>query len=203
MREDPSSPDLNKFRSFTVPVILDSMGGGATWPQLARCVYFVISIDEPDTPFFLHMGNVQIPFLMLGLQGIIYQPVQPGMESFVSPKLWSELIEEIEHRDGFSVDFEYFWVPVELLNRARAASPFGEKSSEVVAQRGDVFRLRDPLFLEAWRAAQDGTDFVRYAALAMDNYGGDRLAAGLTYSPEETDSLRIWAIDEFAKAKIG
>lgn len=200
---DDSTSDSGQPPPTTVPVVTDSLTRGGSAPHLARCVYFTITADEPNSPWVLNTPNASIPFLMLGLQGIIYRPTRPDLEQFVSPDDWNELVTAVEQIDGFSVDFEYFWVPVALLDRARAFFPAAEESPNRLAVRGEVFRLGQRLFTEAWRAARDGTDFEGYAARVLDAFDGERLTAGLTYSPEETKSIQAWAIAQVAGAQIG
>ncbi|QEH36609.1 hypothetical protein OJF2_51930 [Aquisphaera giovannonii] len=198
-----TDPEEISQQQVTIPIVTDGIPRSGPGPRLARCVYFSITADEPNRPWFLGLPNVTIPFLMLGLQGIIFRSPLRQSGLFVTPDDWNELVTIIEQQDGFSVEFEYFWVPVSLLDRARGQYPPGDESPNGLAVRGEVFRLGHKLFLEAWRAARDGTDFVNYANRVLDYFDGDRLAAGLTYSPEETRSIQAWAIAQVAGSIIG
>jgi hypothetical protein len=200
---ESSNPGSGYPPPISVPVIADSLSRGGSAPLLARCVYFTITADEPSAPLILQTQSASIPFLLLGFQGIIYRPMRQNLEKFVTPDNWAELVVAVEQVDGISVDCEYFWVPVALLDQARAALPAAEESPKNLAVRGDLFRLGHRLFLEAWRAARDGTDFEGYAARVVDAFAGDRLAGGVTYSPEETKSIQAWAIAQVAGAVIG
>jgi hypothetical protein len=196
-------PEETSPQQITIPIVTDGVPRSGHSPLLARCVYFSITADEPRGSWVLHLPTAPIPFLMLGLQGIIHRPLPWRAGIFVSPEEWNEIVTAIEQMDGFSVDFEYSWVPVALLDRARGRYPAGDESPNGLAVRGEVFRLSHKLFLEAWRAARDGTDFEGYANRGLDAFDGDRLADGLTYSPEETRSIQAWAIAQVAGARIG
>lgn len=203
MDEYEPGPEGFNPQDITIPVVADGVPRSGPAPRLARCVYFSITADEPHGSWVLYLPTAPILFLMLGLQGIIHRPLPWRAGLFVTPDDWNELVTAIEQQNGFSVDFEYFWVPVALLDRARGHYPAGDESPNRLAVRGEVFRLGHKLFLEAWRAARDGTDFVGYANRVLDVFDGDRLAAGLTYSPEETRSVQAWAIAQVAGAVIG
>jgi hypothetical protein len=203
MDNSASDPNSGLPPLSTVPVVTDGLTRVGPQPHLARCVYFTIEANEPNSPWTLSAPNVIVPFLMLGLQGIVFRPVRPDREEFVSPDDWDDLVTTIEQIYGFSVDFEYFWIPVALLDRARLLSPASEESPNRLAARGEVYRIGPRLFTEAWRTARKGTDFQDYALRVLDGFDGDRLAAGLTYSPEETKSIQAWSITQVAGARIG
>lgn len=203
MDESVSDPEEGLPPPITVPVVTDSLPRDGPAPHLARCVYFTITADEPDLMGWLHLAGAHIPFLLIGLQGIIFRSALPGAGLFVFPDEWDELVTAVEQLDGFSVDFEYFWVPVDLLDRARSVYPVGDESPNMLAVRGEVFRLSRKLFSEAWRAARDGTAFDAYAARVLDTFDGERLTDGLTFSPKETRSIQAWAIAQVAGASIG
>lgn len=203
MDDYEDEPEDSSQRQITIPVVTDGVPRSGHAPLLARCVYFSITADEPNLPCLLDIQGYHIPFLLLGMEGIIVRPLLPGPELFVSPDDWDKIVNAIEQQHGFSVDVEYFWVPVALLDRARERFPAGDDSPNRLAVRGEVFRLSRKLFLEAWLAARDGTDFAGYAARVLDFFDGERLAAGLTYSPEETRSIQAWSIAQVAGARIG
>jgi hypothetical protein len=137
------------------------------------------------------------------MEGIIVYPLLGGPRIFQSPDDWSAIITAIEQLDGFSVEFEYFWMPVGLLDRARRLYPANDDSPNSNAVRGEVYRLSRKLFTEAWRAARDGTNFEEYAARALDNFDAEGPRNGLSYSPRETFSLQQWAVGQEANARIG
>jgi len=80
----------------SIPVIADSLPRGS-WNDLARCLYFTITAEDPGTDWFLRLGGfVNVPFLMLGLEGIIFRPIRPDAEEFTDPDLLDELIRVVE-----------------------------------------------------------------------------------------------------------
>jgi len=177
---------------LTVPVILDGLVREGPI-GLARCTYFSIAAEEPLPGWGLRFadGGV-IPFLLLGLQGILIQPAN-GEPEFTSPYLLDELIRLIERHQGLSVELEYLWLPDVLVERAWAASPAGRDPSVRRPPRGGVFRVGSTLFATAFQVARDGTDFSRLGFAAEERVG-DAEGSVLRYSPVETDAVRRWSL---------
>jgi hypothetical protein len=188
-----SSTETGARPAVSIPVIADSLPRGA-WNDLARCLYFTITAEDPGTNWFLQLGGfVTVPFLMLGLEGIVFRPIQPDAEEFTDPDLLDELIRVVEGLDGFTVETEYLWLPTALLDKAWLAGRTGEEVREDHPDRGTVFRVDSRLFTRAFRAARDGTDFGRFAAFALDQSVGEGPNAAVRYSPLETGAIRKWS----------
>lgn len=187
---------------LSIPVIVDSNSVAGSSPNLSRCVYFTMTTDEPELPVTMTTVDGTIPFVLLGLQGILHSPLPPDVGIFQYPSQWETLVTTIEKIEGFEVDFEYFWIPTELLDLARSVKPREEFQSSSKASRGDVFRLSRRLFVAAWQAARDGVDFDSYATQLLKEYSGDRLPLEIQYSPLETKSIGIWAIEQASAAQI-
>jgi hypothetical protein len=177
---------------ITIPVIADSLPREA-WNDLARCVYFTIIADDPSTMWGLSLdGLSSVPFLMLGLEGIIFRPVRPDESDFTSPQLLQELIDAVESLEGFSVETEYFWLPTKLLDAAFSAT-IAETPDRSSADRGSVFRVSHRLFTEALRAAREGTGLDHFSRVATDQIVGEVENSAIRYSPVETMAIREWS----------
>ncbi len=178
--------------SLTVPVILDGVVREGPI-GLARCTYFSTAAEEPLPGWELRFpeGSV-IPFLMLGLQGIIIQPANREPE-FTSPYLLDELIRLIEQHEGLSVELEYLRLPDVLVERAWAASTDGRETRVRRPPPGGLFRVGSTLFATAFHVAREGTDFSQLGFAAEERVG-EAEGSVLRYSPVETDAVRRWSL---------
>ncbi len=68
----------------SVPLILDGVVRDGP-VHLARCVYFSIVADEPGTDWLPRLQGADVPFLMLGLQGIIHRQAAAESEFIHRP----------------------------------------------------------------------------------------------------------------------
>jgi len=110
---------------------------------------------------------------VLGLTGVI---CGPGLRSpmFRSPDEITALFEEVEANAALSIEIEDLWLPVSWLSRGG------------VPERGDVFRLRLPLFQAAYRFRIE--DISQQEFLQTTEWTGS-----VSYSAEETEAFRAWA----------
>ena len=93
---------------------------------------------------------------------------------FRSPDEIAALFEEVEANPGLSIEIEDLWIPVSWLSRGREP------------ERGDVFRLRLPLFQTAYRFRIE--DISQQDFLHTTEWTGS-----VSYSAEETAAFRAWA----------
>jgi hypothetical protein len=99
---------------------------------------------------------------------------------FRSPDEISGLFDEVEANAGLSIEIEDLWIPVSWLSRGREP------------ERGDVFRLRLPLFQAAYR--------FRIQDISQEEFLQTEWTGSVSSSPEETDALRSWAQDRIDDA---
>lgn len=178
-----------KRKDYKVPVITDSVPGEVP-SDLVRCIYFYITADGPSTGWLLGLPQAELPFLMLGLQGIIYRPATAATE-FDSPALLSQLIKEVELQEGFTVETGCIWIPAGLLQRSKRLVADSE------AERGDVFRVDLSLFASAWGVAYENADVHRFIDDTNNIEVGQSVPEPLIYfSPVETNSISSWSIEQ-------
>lgn len=189
---DTWSPQ-GKPAEATIPVILDGMVREGGPGYVGRCVYFSIVADEPRTNWTLGLEMERIPFVMLGLQGIIHRPVEADEEEFIHPWLLEKLIRRVEEQAGMSVETEFLWLPGWLLEQAWSVSPATEREAPQPT-RGSLFRVAAPLFAAAFRAARDGTGFD--TLWEGEVRVGEGPEPALRYSPVETEAVRRWSREQ-------
>lgn len=160
---------------ISIPVVIDSVKQLSTF-QMTRCSYFSIECDIPSTGWNLDLGRPpKIPFLMLGLSGIIYQPMGGG-KYFDSPEQLEELFMIFDDSDDLYIDVNDIWLP----------NAFFE--NKINHERGNVFRVGLSLFKIAYRFQKDGFDQG-----LIEHFMEFRQE--LRYCKVETDILREWNKD--------
>jgi len=176
---------------LTVPLILDA-ALQTTAEQIARCVYFTIEADEPAGGWFLEFGGrLRLPFLLIGLQGIVHRPISADHPEFTEAWLLDELIEIVESREELYVNTEYLFLPTALLKAAWAGHGRSSEDDETGPVPGAVFRVSHSLFVDAFRAARGGASVEELVALGRDvREEGDTPL--VRYSPDETRGMRDW-----------
>lgn len=181
----------------TVPVIVDGISQ-ANPSDLSRCIYFSISADDPAPGWQLGLANLAIPFVMLGLQGIIHRPSQTQAE-FSSPDDINGMIDAIEGTTlggELIVDTGVIWVPTVWLDQA--FSRRGQEASNMVLTRGALFRFDFALFTELWRFADNRTDLQ---ALLSSMTVGEPVIPRVVFSPAETTAFAKWSALCFQAAR--
>lgn len=130
-----SFPPGNFDGDVTVPVIVESFGEEAG-SALSRCLYLCIAQSVPSIGASIAFnGNERMPFLLLGLTGVIYSP--PGHEAFDTPQKIDGLFATLDGEAGLSVEFNDLWLPREVF-------------SEYEAAPGAVYRLSLRSFVRAY-----------------------------------------------------
>lgn len=110
-----------------IPVIVDAVKN-LDYP-ITRCVYFTIEAILPEVVGYLSNGDLNIPFLMLGLSGVICQP-DVSNTLFEDPNQIDTLFDQIENIEGLIVAVSDIFFPTSLL-RIDGKEPL----------RGDVYRV--------------------------------------------------------------
>lgn len=167
------SEELGFAPQETIPVSLDAVRD-LDGTAMARVTYFVIGSEVPEPTWQLRPARAsEYSLEVLGLTGVI---CGPGLRSpmFRSPDEIAALFEEVEANPGLSIEIEDLWIPVSWLSRSREP------------ERGDVFRLRLPLFQTAYRFRIEGIS-------QQDFLQTTEWTGSASYSAEETAAFRAWA----------
>ena len=174
-----------------VPVSVDAVREIDGVPMV-RCVYLLVESDDPDPRWTLVLGGTRIPFLMLGLSGILFRP-DDGEELFLTADRIEETFVAIESIAGLSVEMGDVWHP-RLL--------FGEALERGDVSRVDLALVRDAV---AFRNERIGIEeFVARVDAALEERGPSIVES----SPEEAEAFREWnrrqvrdAIELYPKAE--
>jgi len=184
--------------TITVPITLDGIfrpqAGSAAPEDLSRCIYFTMVAEDPSQNWELVLGNQRIPFILLGLSGIIHSPVSDGPEFDTADQLDSliETIESISSPYAISVETGVLWVPTRWLD---LAVQHWQREGRVGAglSRGQVFRISQELFVHLWRVMDE-------RAILDDDWSkrmlSDRQDATppLRFAQTETDVFATWTV---------
>ena len=164
----------------SIPIMIDSIKKYKDF-SMSRCTYFTVESDTPSPNWIINLEHLRIPFYLLGISGIIWKPLGDQL-TFKSPDLVDELFEAIERIPELYVDINDIWLPNFLF---RPGSP----------KRGNVYRVAEKLFAEAYRYRQDQIQqkkFLLYCEEAI------RL---ISFSGIETKSFHEWEMNQIAIAK--
>jgi len=166
---DSSLPD--------VPILIETPA--RPYFPMVRCHYLCLEYDTPRGGWGISVGGPMMPFLMLGLTGIIQQPF--GAPRFNTYGLIDGLFERIEEEAGLSVNFEDIWLPEFLF------SP--------LPHVGDVYRAGLKLFVLAFRWRDAQVSRLEFEARSKD------LGNEMTFSEEETRAFQGWTAEQISMAQ--
>lgn len=157
--------------SQLIPIMIDdskNIEGSA----LTRCVYFSIESDTPSADWGLILRSYSIPFMLIGLSGIITLDLN-GYE-FKSADDIDKLIDLIEENGNLFVDTNTLWLPSFVFHSKR--------------QRGDICRINSELFIIA----------LNYVNYRMDEIGlfsqSDNSEHKVEYREIETRAFKDWEL---------
>jgi hypothetical protein len=164
----------------TVPVIVDDV---KRYPDfhMTRLTYFSIECDEPAPGWTLELDRARVPFLMMGLSGIVLRPTG-ARARFDEPDAFRDLFDLVEQHEALYVDVNDVWLPNGCFEGMRVG-------------RGDVFRVGVRLFARAlaYRSNRETTE--RFEAEAID------LRGEIEPSPAEADAFRAWSRSQIDDAR--
>jgi len=147
---------------------------------MVRCHYITIEFDEPGNQWNLGFDNVQLPFLMLGLSGVVLAPAEDTQ--FSHPNLIEGLFNRVETSRGL-VNLEDIWIPAELFPTA--------------PEVGSVFRVGIDLFrwLFAFRDSRISREVLERQSRELHNR--------IRFSAIETKVFQAWsaAVIESAESR--
>ncbi|MEN8180335.1 MAG: hypothetical protein ABFS39_17175 [Pseudomonadota bacterium] len=159
----------------TVPITVDSVKNTPSY-LMTRCTYFSIESSEPTPGWGLHLFDSDIPFVMLGLSGVVTSP-PGGMPYFDKPDHLDNLFEAIEQKDELYIDTNDVWLPNIL---------FPQSYSE--PQRGQVYRIGFDLFRLAYLLREEINTDQEF----LERMKEWRVSGILEASNSETDALMQW-----------
>ena len=160
-----------------VPILIETPA--RPYFPMVRCHYLCVEYDTPRVGWGISIDSQMMPFLMLGLTGIIQQPF--GAPRFNTYELIDGLFERIEEEAGLSINFEDIWLPEFLFS----PSP----------HVGDVYRAGLKLFVLAFRCRDAQVSRQEFEARCKD------LGNEMTFSEEETRAFQGWAAEQISMAQ--
>ena len=164
----------------TIPIMIDDIKQYKGF-DMTRCTYFSIESDIPAGEWILRLKDLEIPFYLIGLSGIITEPIGDKAE-FDSPHLIDEIFKTIEESPELFVDINDIWLPNFMFKDFPHA-------------RGSVFRSKERLFAEAIRFREDKIPTERFEKSCRE------LKDDLSYSEKETQPFKDWAKKQIDMAK--
>ncbi len=118
--------------TIDVPLVVDAVKTHEHFPMV-RCNYLYVECDSPKGGWELNLGGEALPFLMLGLVGIVTSPF--GAERFNTVELIEDLFRRIEDEADLLVDIDDIWLPMFLFN-----------NTNIVPEIGHVYRIKSDVF---------------------------------------------------------
>jgi hypothetical protein len=161
-----------------IPLIVDDVKHYKGF-HMTRLSYFTIESDVPLPEWTLELGDAKIPFLMLGLSGIVVGPIHG--DRFTDPDSIDSLFRAVEEDERFYVDLNDIWLPNGCFTNT---SP----------ERGQVFRTGLSLFSLALAYRETMEDADRFTGQTMD------YCKELEYSEPETRAFEAWHQDQIRDA---
>lgn len=137
---------------------------------MARCVYLVVSADEPAAGWELVLARSRMPIALVGLGAIVLRPDE-ATERFVDVATIDRLYRDVEAIPGLLIDIDDVWLP---------AAPFEG------GEPGAIYRVAFGLFARGYAFRENRLSAVD---LAM---AGREPADAVVLSSEETRAFREW-----------
>lgn len=167
----------------SVPIIIDDIKEYEGF-KMSRCCYFSIEFDDLGEDWVLGFSNMAIPFMMIGLQGIISSPVG-NYGSFNTASDIEYLFNLIEGNDnGLYVDVNDIWVPNSAFK------------DEEYFKIGSTYRMGYELFRLCYNFRNQRISKTEFLESSIE-YTGQ-----LDYSKIETESFRTWEKNQIEEARI-
>lgn len=169
-----------------VPVIIDAIKAHESFP-LVRCNYLSVECESPMPGWTIKLGGEVLPFMMLGLVGIITRPI--GAEMFYNTNLIEDLFSKIEDEAGLLIEVDDIWLPMLLFH-----------SVKTKPELGDVYRISSDMFAWALAFREGRIDHETFLIQCK------QLERPLVFSEEETIIFKEWrelqiqnAIEQYPK----
>jgi hypothetical protein len=169
------------MRHDDVPLVVDSVAAYESFP-IVRCNYLSIECDSPEAGWTIRIGRERLPFLMLGLVGIVTRPFVS--ERFTSIDLIEDLFKRTEAQAGLVIHVDDIWLPMGLFDRINP-----EPAS------GRVYRIKTNLFVLALAFREGRLDPNTFRHRCA------RFKQPLVFSENETRPFREWRGQQIQNAK--
>jgi len=124
-----------KTPTTSIPVVVDAVKTYEYFPMV-RCNYLSVECDSPKVGWIINIGGEELPFMMLGLVGIITKPFIA--ERFDRIDFIEDLFRRIEDEAELLIDVDDIWLPMFLLNNIN-----------ITPEIGHVYRISSDLFVLA------------------------------------------------------
>jgi hypothetical protein len=154
----------------SVPVVVETPS--RPYFAMVRCNYLYIECDDPTPGWQIDFGRGAMPFLMLGLVGVIQTPLDALR--FTEERHLHELFEWADSQPVLEIHFADLWLPVSL---------FAPNYMNV----GAVYRLDYELFAAAFRFRDGRLPAGEFSELAEKFHGSSR------FSEDETRTFDSWS----------
>ncbi len=165
--------------TLDVPVVVDDIKRYGKF-KMTRCTYFTIECDAPSSNWVLELGKKSIPFLLVGLSGLIIKPIGDG-SLFESSDSIEELFNTIESHPSLYVDINDFWLPNNLFQGAH--------------RRGRVYRVGSKLFRVAYLYREERISEGQFLRRCSE------LKSHIRFSKKETRSFVSWSRSQIERAR--
>lgn len=165
-------------RGADVPILVETLD--RPFFPMVRCHYLAFQYSDPRAGTALRIEGfpLSMPFLLLGLIGIIQQPIEE--RRFTSPLLIDNLYEQLEDKAGLLITFEDLWLPRFLFERETRV--------------GDVFRITNELFQHAYRF-REGRLIEKMFIRMLEQF-----SHSMVFSEEETRAFWEWSDKQVFRA---
>lgn len=161
-----------------IPVLVETLS--RPYFPMVRCNYLYVDCDTPLPGWTLGINAQRLPFLMLGLVGIVQTPFDAPR--FTEYRHVDELFERIEG-SGFLVHFADIWLP-DFVFTARELHV------------GDVYRIDIRTFKMAQSFREGGVSQDHFLDVLRDTL--NQLI--VRFSAEETRAFLAWSIENLSAA---
>jgi len=164
----------------SIPIMIDDVKDVEEF-KMTRCTFFNIESDLPSGDWILELKDCNIPYFSVGLSGIITGALGDN-PIFESSESVDELFKAIEDNDELFIDINDIWLPNFLFE-------------DTLHNRGDVYRIKEKLFIEASRFREDK---ISKEAFEKSCYEMKDL---LAFSEIETEAFKAWSKNQIETAK--
>jgi hypothetical protein len=166
--------------STDVPVVVDAVRTFAYFPMV-RCNYLSIECDSPKIGWTIGIGSSELPFLMVGLTGIVTKPFVADIFNTVDSI--EDLFRRIEDDAGLLVDIDDLWLPMILF-----------RNINIRPEVGQVYRLNSDMFAIALDFREGHID-AQYFLERCEQSG-----RSLSLSEEEMAAFGQWREEQIRSA---
>ncbi len=164
-----------------IPVIIDDVKDEEDF-KMSRCTYFSVSSTLLSSDQSFDLLEEQIPYLMVGVTGVISQPSEKSL-LFDDPQKITDFFDAVEKKPDFYVDINDIWLPNFVF-------------SETMSERGNVFRISLDLFKIAFQFQNEQITEKEFLDFCK------KMNLQANFSSGETKAFSIWGKLQIEGAKM-